>query len=83
MLKSKYICWLQKYVNELIWIFGAIFQVVQQQMTARGLGDEQCREMEVEDDLECECGCRISEEDCLSTQVTRFLIYWNITFAMF
>ena len=38
-------------------------------MTARGLGDEQCREMEVEDDLECECGCRISEEDCLSTQV--------------
>jgi len=43
-------------------------QVVEQQMTARGLGDEQCREMEVEDDLECECGCRISEEDCLSTQ---------------
>ena len=46
-------------------------------MTARGLGDEQCREMEVEDDLECECGCRISEEDCLSTQVKIFDLLEN------
>ena len=47
-------------------------------MTARGLGDEQCQELEIEDDLECECGCRISEEDCLSTQVEIFDLYRHI-----
>ena len=50
------------------------FQVVQKQMIARGQEEEQCREMEIVDDLECQCGCRISEEDCLSTQVIQNLL---------
>ena len=43
-------------------------------MIARGQEEEQCREMEIVDDLECQCGCRISEEDCLSTQVIKDLL---------
>ena len=43
-------------------------------MIARGQEEEQCREMEIVDDLDCQCGCRISEEDCLSTQVIKDLL---------